>query len=169
MLTVLSKWIKNLKVPLICICWPKLNYRITCNFHFLSEKPFHFISENYFFGRKFDGRELRIQFAKNRKTEWADFNHPGGRRSRSRSRRRSRSRSRRRSRSRSRSRRRSRSPRRSSSRSKRSRSKSGSRRRRSRNSKSSSRSRSRSKSRQQPSRSRSWDETTKILLYFIWH
>jgi len=66
-------------------------------------------------GRKFDGRELRVQFAKNRKTEREDF--PRGRRGgggrgggggryrdRSRSRRRSRSRSRDRRRSRSRSR-----------------------------------------------------------------
>jgi len=78
-------------------------------------------------GRKFDGRELRIQFAKNRKTEWKDFNNRSDRRSRSRS-------GRRRSRSRS--------PRGSSSRKRRSRS-----RRRSRDSKSSSRLRSRSKSR----------------------
>eukprot|EP00088_Acartia_fossae_P029979 TRINITY_DN30918_c0_g1_i1.p1 TRINITY_DN30918_c0_g1~~TRINITY_DN30918_c0_g1_i1.p1 ORF type:complete len:182 (+),score=26.54 TRINITY_DN30918_c0_g1_i1:42-587(+) len=65
-------------------------------------------------GRKLDGRELRVQFAKNRKTEREDFNNGrsryGSRRSnRSRSRSRGRYRSRTRSRSRSRDRRRSRS------------------------------------------------------------
>jgi len=90
-------------------------------------------------GRSFDGRELKVQFAKNRKTEKVDFDSRGrrrGDRSRSRSRRRSRSRSRRRSRSRSR---------RSRSRSRSGRKRSPSDRRRSR-SKSNRRSRSRDRS-----------------------
>lgn len=104
-------------------------------------------------GRKYDGRELRVEFAKYGRTERSRGGQRGGRnfggRSRSRSRDRKRSRSRDRRRSRSRNKRRSRS--RSQSRS-RSRSRSGSRKKRS---KSDSKSRSRSREKETKSHSKS--------------